>query len=731
MAAGTGSLSKEILKLTIGTSHGEKEIPREPHWAFCYSMLQKESDRFAMGLPIPPSLPLELRDAMCVYYLVLRALDTVEDDMNIPSDTKVPILENFHRHIYDRDFHFSCKHFMWYESPQSSMDQFHHISTAFLELQNELIEETAKRMGDGMAKFLLKEVETIADYNEYCHIVAGIVAVEMTKVLYSSNLMSLFFQKTHIIQDFLEDINEIPKARMHWPRQIWSTYVENLEDLTYQENSEKAVYCLNDMVNDALMHAECCLEYTSALKDPTIFRICVIPLIVAFATLVLCYNNIEVFRGGVKVSHGLYVKLIGGTKSMSDVYGAFYNFSSMLKAKTDKNYPNATKTLSRVEAIQEICENSGLLNQRSSYFEIEVEAKSYQVLEGGSSLVKEKVDPFALVAEELSLIRNRLLNMVAADEVPKLASAAKYFFELGAEGKKFRPTILLLMSSALNVSQLESAPCTVTNFSNELRTRQQRIAEITEMIHVASLLHDDVLDDAETRRGVSSVNYCMGNKLSVLAGDFLLSRACVALASLKNTEVVTLISAVVEHLVTGEVMQMAGTSEQNFSMDHYMKKTFYKTASLIANSCKAIAILAGQETEVAMLAYNYGRNLGLAFQLIDDILDFTGTTASLGNGSLSDIRHGIITAPILYAIEEFPQLQEVLDRGFSDPSDVDLALQYLGNSRGIQRATELAVNHASLAAAAINSLPRSDDDDVGISRQALLNLTQIVITRTK
>ncbi|KAI3971498.1 hypothetical protein MKX01_034948, partial [Papaver californicum] len=192
---------------------------------------------------------------------------------------------------------------------------------------------------------------------------------------------------------------------------------------------------------------------------------------------------------------------------------------------------------------------------------------------------------------------------------------------------------------------------------------------------VASLLHDDVLDDADTRRGVRSLNFLMGNKLSVLAGDFLLSRACVALASLKNTEVVTLLATVVEHLVTGETMQMASTSEQRCSMDQYMQKTYYKTASLMANSCKAIALLAGQATDVAMLAYNYGRNLGLAYQLIDDVLDFTGTSASLGKGSLSDIRHGIITAPILFAIEEFPQLQEVINRGFNDPADVDLALE--------------------------------------------------------
>ncbi|RZC11806.1 Solanesyl diphosphate synthase 3, chloroplastic/mitochondrial [Glycine soja] len=536
--------------------------------------------------------------------------------------------------------------------------------------------------------------------------------------------------------------------------------------------------------------------------------------------------------------------------------------------------------------------------------------------------------------------------------------------------------------------------------------------------HVASLLHDDVLDDADSRRGIGSLNFVMGNKLAVLAGDFLLSRACVALASLKNTEVVSLLAKVVEHLVTGETMQMTTTSDQRCSMEYYMQKTYYKTASLISNSCKAIAILAGQTAEVAMLAFEYGKNLGLAFQLIDDVLDFTGTSASLGKGSLSDIRHpmkhesllmvkfvkmvhclsilspylftlildvlteqiqeiaprcmlfaddivllgesreelnerletwrralethgfrlsrskseymeckfnksrrvsnsevkigdhiipqvtrfkylgsviqddgeiegdvnhriqagwmkwrkasgvlcdakvpiklkgkfyqtavrpailygtecwavksqhetkvgvaemrmlrwmcgktrqdkirngvirervgvapivekmvenrlrwfghverrpvdsvvrrvdqmerrqtirgrgrpkktirevikkdlelndldrsmGIVTAPILFAMEEFPQLRTIVDEGFENPANVDLALEYLGKSRGIQRTRELAVEHANLAAAAIDSLPESDDEDVRKSRKALIDLTHRVITRTK
>ncbi|KAI3902305.1 hypothetical protein MKW92_037201 [Papaver armeniacum] len=701
-----------LMKRKLATRNDKSPVALELHWAFCYATLQK--DFYILELLIQKYLGPELRNA-----LVLRALDTVAGTG------------------HEKDL----------------IDQFRHVSTALLELQKSLtkpycctipifffhllicstvIKNQTKRMGAGMAKYVLKEVETVDDYKEYCHIVTEIIFEEMSKLFHSNfanlcpdylpNSMGLFLQKVHDITDFMEDMKEIPRPRIHW-----SKYVDELEDLTYKKNSEKAVCCLNDMVTDALSHAEDYLEYISVLQDSTIFRPYAVLQIINFGTLALCYNNIEVFGGGVKLRLGLCANIVEETKAISDVYGAFYDFSSMLKIKVDNNDPNATATLSRLEAIQEVCKNSGLLNERSLY----LAGERYQVLRGGISLVEQQVDPFSLVADELSLIGDRLRDMAAIDEVPKLSLAAEYFFELGVEGKRFRSTILLLMASALNGSLPWSVPDVVTNISNDLRRRQQRMAEITEMIHVASLLHDDVLDDADTRRGVASVNYCMGNKPSVLAGDFLLSRACVALASLNNTEVVTLTATIVEHLVTGEIMQSASTPEQRCSMDQYMKKTFYKTASLIANSCKAIALLADQSNEVVMLAYNYGRNLGLAFQLIDDILDFTGTSASLGKGSLSDIRHGIITAPILFAIEEFPQLQDIIYRSFKDPVDVQLALDYLGKSRGIQRATELAIEHASLAASAIDSLPQSVDDNVIKSRRALVDLTHIVITRTK
>ncbi|KAK4772099.1 hypothetical protein SAY86_013874 [Trapa natans] len=363
-----------LLKLKIAARHAEKQIPPEPHWAFCYSMLLKVSRSFALVIQ---QLDANLRNAVCIFYLVLRGLDTVEDDTSIPTDVKVPILVDFHKHIYERDWHFSCGT----NNYKVLMDEFHHVSTAFLELERgfqEAIEDITKRMGAGMAKFICKEVETIKDYDEYCHYVAGLVGLGLSKLFSASGLedlapdplsnsMGLFLQKTNIIRDYLEDINEIPKSRMFWPREIWSKYVNKLEDLKCKDNSVKAVQCLNDMVTNALIHVEDCLKYMSALRDPSIFRFCAIPQIMAIGTLALCYHNIGVFRGVVKMRRGLTAKVIDQTKDMTDVYGAFYDFATMIKPKVDKTDPNATKTLSRIEAVQKACRESGALEKRKSY----------------------------------------------------------------------------------------------------------------------------------------------------------------------------------------------------------------------------------------------------------------------------------------------------------------------------------------------------------------------------
>ena len=348
------------------------------------------------------------------------------------------------------------------------------------------------------------------------------------------------------------------------------------------------------------------------------------------------------------------------------------------------------------------------------------------------------VNPFKIVDEELRAIGERMRAAVSSD-IPALSTASEYFFKLGAEGKRVRPTVLLLLASAMtngvmttaNVGWRETDHAPAHQAPADVRRRQQRLAEIAEMIHVASLLHDDVLDNAATRRGLRALNLEVGNKLAILAGDFLLARASVTLASLRNTEVIELLSRVLEHLVAGEVMQMTANPESLSSMDHYVKKSFYKTASLIANSSKAIALLGGHGEESAQLAYEYGKNLGLAFQFQDDVLDFIGSDSLLGKPTLGDLKEGIATAPVLFAVEEFPELSSLVERRFKHSGDVQRAHELVKQSQGIERTKALAMQHCDMAIAAIDALPPAESAYANHCRRALKELAKRAVHRSK
>ncbi|KAL0040598.1 hypothetical protein WJX77_011920 [Trebouxia sp. C0004] len=345
------------------------------------------------------------------------------------------------------------------------------------------------------------------------------------------------------------------------------------------------------------------------------------------------------------------------------------------------------------------------------------------------------MDPFAIAEPEIDSISERLRQSLLTD-IPALGKAAEYFFQIGAEGKRLRPTMLVLMASAFSavlpsshLLKVDQSP--VNHHPLEPRRRQQRIAEITEMIHVASLLHDDVIDNAETRRGLKALNSAMGNKIAILAGDFLLARASVSLASLRNTEVIELLSQVIEHLVSGEILQMTSQPEELLSIDHYVKKTFYKTASLMANSCKAVAILGGQPREDCELAWEYGRHLGLAFQFIDDVLDFTSSSGELGKPNLNDIKSGVVTAPVLYAAEKHPELIDMIQRKFKADGDVSRANELVFDSNGIERTREMAKKHCTLAAQTISKFSEPQSVHAEICRRALTQITNKVLTRSK
>ncbi|EST07470.2 Polyprenyl synthetase [Kalmanozyma brasiliensis GHG001] len=458
-------------------------------------------------------------------------------------------------------------------------------------------------------------------------------------------------------------------------------------------------------------------------------------------------------------------------------------------------------------------------------------------------------DPLSLVSSELSSLRSNVSSLLGSGH-PSLDTIAKYYFQ--AEGKHVRPLIVLLMSKAVNglsplypellaqaqntasrsdtgksierdmgineplspgsvlndfnphmesiegslptsASQQDgNAAAALASTSGAILPTQRRLAEITEMIHVASLLHDDVIDASPLRRGAPSAPSAFGNKLSILGGDFLLGRASVALARLRDAEVVELLATVIANLVEGEVMQLksqaaaesgeaastnshaniweseglfahtmgmnesqakqavdAAMSAQNqptpahFSL--YLQKTYLKTAALIAKSTRASVILAGcgadavanaglsssvaeEMRRIRDAAYGYGRNLGIAFQLVDDLLDFQSTSAAFGKPSGgADLRLGLATAPVLYAWQELPGegIHELVARRFDGQGDVEKMLKLVDRSRGLERTAELAKEHARRARDHLEVLPESE------AKQALVKLNEQVIKRVK
>ncbi|EFA81752.1 trans-prenyltransferase [Heterostelium album PN500] len=300
---------------------------------------------------------------------------------------------------------------------------------------------------------------------------------------------------------------------------------------------------------------------------------------------------------------------------------------------------------------------------------------------------------------------------------PVLKSIAAYYFDL--KGKRIRPTILLLLARALSIANSANP---ANQSAIQPSSVQMRLAEIVEMIHTASLVHDDVIDDADTRRDVPSINHTYSNKLAILCGDFLLSRASVLLSTLKNHEVTELMSTVISDLVEGEFMQIKASGS---SFDIYIRKTYLKTASLIANSCRSTAILSGSDRQVIDIATDFGKNLGLAFQIVDDLLDFTSSTESLGKPASVDLSLGLATAPVLFAAQEFPELETLIERKFSMPGDVDEARRLVFQSNGIEKTRSLAIDYCNKAIQSLMLLPPSEPRDL------LITLTHTVVTRKR
>lgn len=339
----------------------------------CYELLDHTSRSFAAVIK---ELHPELRNSTMIFYLVLRALDTVEDDMTIDPLVKVPLLRSFHEKLNTKDWTFTGSGPN--EKDRAVLVEFDTILTEYHKLKPEhqdIVKKITRKMGNGMADYIVDEnfntngVATIADFDLYCHYVAGLVGEGLSDLMVLagfadsqvqaddyqlSESMGLFLQKTNIIRDYHEDLED---GRSFYPREVWSKYTDALPNFNkVAEEKEKGVHCINELVLNALGHVTDVLTYLSLITESTSFNFCAIPQVMAVATLAEIYNNKEVLEKNVKIRKGTTCKLILNSRTLPDVVKIFRHYMRVINHKLDVKDPNYLKIGIKLGEIEQFCE---------------------------------------------------------------------------------------------------------------------------------------------------------------------------------------------------------------------------------------------------------------------------------------------------------------------------------------------------------------------------------------
>jgi farnesyl-diphosphate farnesyltransferase len=345
----------------------EKLALRVSDKEFCYAALNRVSRSFATVIR---QLPEKLKDPVCVFYLVLRGLDSVEDDMNYSITCRLPLLRSFHEKLYQPGW--QIRNVGDSHDYRILLENFDKIIRVFQSLDEEyqqVIAGICQTMGKGMADYAERRVVTLYDYNDYCYYVAGLVGIGLSSLFSASGLesprlkdehelansMGLLLQKTNISRDYYEDLN---LGRTFWPKQIWGKYTGRLEELQQAPSSPESLACINELVTDALTHVGNCILYLNMIRDKQIFRFCAIPQVMAMATLAKIYNNPDVFTEVVKIRKGVAAKLMLKTNNMENVRISMERFVERIRRKLDTgdpNYPLTKKRLNRIiEALDDV-----------------------------------------------------------------------------------------------------------------------------------------------------------------------------------------------------------------------------------------------------------------------------------------------------------------------------------------------------------------------------------------
>lgn len=307
------------------------------------------------------------------------------------------------------------------------------------------------------------------------------------------------------------------------------------------------------------------------------------------------------------------------------------------------------------------------------------------------------VDPMAADMQRVDgVIRSRLASQVAL-----IDQIAHYIINAG--GKRIRPRLVLLFADALG-------------FAGDAKFE---LAAVVEFIHTATLLHDDVVDESSLRRGRATANAMFGNAASVLVGDFLYSRAFQMMVSVSNMRVLEVLADATNIIAEGEVLQLMNMHDPDLAVDDYLRVIRFKTAKLFEASARLGAVIARADETVETQCADYGRALGTAFQLVDDLLDYEGDSLELGKNVGDDLREGKPTLPLLLAMqrcndEERAMIRRAVEHGAT--AELPQILDVVRRTGALQATREAAGDEAAKARACAAQLPPS------AAREALLEL---------
>ncbi len=315
---------------------------------------------------------------------------------------------------------------------------------------------------------------------------------------------------------------------------------------------------------------------------------------------------------------------------------------------------------------------------------------------------------YSPVLAELALVEERLQDL-AHTSIPELEPLLGHAISHG--GKRVRPALTLLAAS---ICPLEP--------ENPIK-----MATGVELLHLATLIHDDTVDDADTRRGKVSVNGQWGNEVAVLLGDYLFAKSATLVCDTGNLRVVRRFAETIMELASGEIIEYFNTFNPQQELERYFDRIYRKTASLFRTASETGAALsAASEAQISALL-NYGYNVGMAFQVVDDLLDILGDEAELGKPVGSDLRHGVLTLPSILLIQRYPE-DNPIPALFKDPeleSNLQRTIDMINDSTIIQECFAIIRQYCDAANRSLRCLPS------GEGRKSLETLTDYIRERSR